>query len=243
MTGMPAALAFATEGRTSFGSCARTMRTFAPFEIIVSMSVACCSLLRLASASMYLPPAASTVFWMFGLSCAAHRGCWKLFHDTPTVHPAPPEPAAAALAPPLAAAPLAPALAPPLAPPLLEHAARPIAATATSAPNLRVIICVCPPQVSIRDREGSAGTALGYHPPLTTFYCWCVHLPRTHPPGRIGQERFHGKLRRAQKGRLDTELRGDDPDEPAGRRKPPPVELGLDDLRHERVDPAEQSAE
>jgi hypothetical protein len=61
----------------------------APFEIIVSMSVACCSLLRLASASMYLPPAASTVFWMAGLSWAAQRGCWKLFHETPTVQPAP----------------------------------------------------------------------------------------------------------------------------------------------------------
>ena len=24
---------------------------------------------------------------MFGLSWAAQRGCWKLFHETPTVHP------------------------------------------------------------------------------------------------------------------------------------------------------------
>src|SRR6478672_7875277 len=157
MTGIPASFAFLIAGSTALVSWARTMRTLAPFEIIVSMSVACCSLFRLASASMYLPPWASTVFWMFGLSWAAQRGCWKLFQETPTVHPAPPEPAAAALAPPLAAAPLAPAL----APPLLEHAARPIAATATSAPNLRLIMCVCPPQVSIRDREGSAGTALG----------------------------------------------------------------------------------
>ena len=35
---------------------------------------------------MYLPPASSTTFWIFGLSAAAQRGCWKLFHDTPTVH-------------------------------------------------------------------------------------------------------------------------------------------------------------
>ena len=34
---------------------------------------------------MYLPPASSTTFWMFGLLVAAQRGCWKLFQDTPTV--------------------------------------------------------------------------------------------------------------------------------------------------------------
>ena len=60
----------------------------APCEMRVSTSVNCCSLLRLASASMYLPPASSIVFWMFGLSCAAQRGCWKLFHETPTVQSA-----------------------------------------------------------------------------------------------------------------------------------------------------------
>ena len=85
MTGMPASFAFLIAGRTALVSCASTIRTLAPFEIRVSMSVACCSLLRLASASMYLPPPASTVFWMFGLSWAAQRGCWKLFHETPTV--------------------------------------------------------------------------------------------------------------------------------------------------------------
>src|SRR5689334_16933448 len=89
MTGTPASLAFWMAGRTALVSCARTIRTFAPCEIRESMSVACCSLLRLASASMYLPPAASTVCWMAGLSCAAQRGCWKLFHDTPTVQPLP----------------------------------------------------------------------------------------------------------------------------------------------------------
>src|SRR3954451_7350794 len=149
MTGMPAAFALATDGSTSFGSCARRMRTLAPFEIIVSMSVACCSLLRFASASMYLPPAASTVCWMFGLSCAAHRGCWKLFHDTPTVHPAPPEPAAAAEPPALApalAAELAPALAAELAPPpLLLHAAARIATTPTSIPSRRFMLVSPPP--------------------------------------------------------------------------------------------------
>jgi hypothetical protein len=27
------------------------------------------------------------VFFMLGLSVAAQRGCWKLFHETPTVQP------------------------------------------------------------------------------------------------------------------------------------------------------------
>ncbi len=138
MTGMFAALAFATAGRTALGSCASTMRTLAPFEIIVSMSVACCSLLRLASASMYLPPAPSTVFWMFGLSCAAQRGCWKLFHDTPTVQPAPMEPSGA---PAPDAAALAAGL--PLLPLLLQAAAM-IATVPMSSPNRR-FIPVSPP--------------------------------------------------------------------------------------------------
>src|SRR5512141_1076887 len=92
MTGMPASFAFWRAGRIALLSCASRIRTLAPFEMRVSTSVSCCSLLRFASASMYLPPAASTVCLMFGWSCAAHRGCWKLFQDTPTVHPAPPPP-------------------------------------------------------------------------------------------------------------------------------------------------------
>ena len=52
MTGILASLAFWIDGRTALVSCASTIRTLAPFEIMVSMSVACCSLLRLASASM-----------------------------------------------------------------------------------------------------------------------------------------------------------------------------------------------
>src|SRR5918993_930543 len=70
-------------------------------------------------------PASSIVFFRFGSSCAAQRGCWKLFHDTPTVQPAPADPPAAALA---------PALAP--APPPLVHAA----ATTTSAANSDAIL-------------------------------------------------------------------------------------------------------
>src|SRR5690349_7471039 len=89
MTGTPASAAFLIAGSTALVSCARTIRTFAPWEIRESMSVACCSLLRFASASMYLPPAASTVDWMPGLSNAAQRGCWKLFHDTATVQSPP----------------------------------------------------------------------------------------------------------------------------------------------------------
>ena len=125
MTGTPACLAFAIAGRIVVVFWASTIRTLAPCEIIVSMSVACCSLLRLASLSMYLPPAASTVFWMFGLSCAAQRGCWKLFQDTPTVHPAPLAP------PPPPPPPLAAGLA------LPEHAPSMMAAPAAITANRR----------------------------------------------------------------------------------------------------------
>ena len=89
MTGMPASLAFWRAGRIALLSCASRIRTLAPCEISVSTSVSCCSELRFASALMYLPPASSMVFFRFGSSWAAQRGCWKLFHDTPTVQPAP----------------------------------------------------------------------------------------------------------------------------------------------------------
>src|SRR6478752_4220502 len=122
MTGIPASLAFWSAGRMALLSWASRIRTLAPFEMRVSTSVSCCSLLRFASASMYLPPPASTVDWMFGLSCAAQRGCWKLFHDTPTVQSV------------AAAEPPAPVLALGLEPEL-EHAARTTTATAMSDPN------------------------------------------------------------------------------------------------------------
>ena len=80
MTGMPASWAFLRAGRMALLSCASRIRTLAPFEMRVSTSVSCCSLLRLASASMYLPPAASTVFWMFGLSV---RGPARLLEVVP----------------------------------------------------------------------------------------------------------------------------------------------------------------
>jgi hypothetical protein len=82
---------------------------------------------------MYVPPPASTVSLMPGSSCAAHRGCWKLFHETPTVQ-------AAALGATLAGASLAGASLAALgaleAPPPLQ-AANAIAAVATSAANRR----------------------------------------------------------------------------------------------------------
>ena len=53
MTGMPASLAFSSAGRIALVSWASRIRTLAPFEIRVSTSVSCCSVLRLASASMY----------------------------------------------------------------------------------------------------------------------------------------------------------------------------------------------
>src|SRR5439155_5296499 len=57
------------------------------FEIRVSTSESCRWLSRLASASMNVPPPASMVCFIFGLSVAPHRGCWKLFHETPTMQP------------------------------------------------------------------------------------------------------------------------------------------------------------
>src|SRR5436309_5706689 len=121
---MPASLALATAGRIEVWFCASRIRTVAPFEMSVSTSVSCCSSLRLASASMYVPPPSSTVFLMLGWSCAAQRGCWQLFQETPTVH------AAAALP---AALPLALALGE-----ALEQAARVTAAIAVSTASLRI---------------------------------------------------------------------------------------------------------
>ena len=67
MTGMPASLAFWSAGRMALLSWASRIRTLAPCEISVSTSVNCCSALRFASALMYLPPPASTVFLEVGL--------------------------------------------------------------------------------------------------------------------------------------------------------------------------------
>ena len=88
MTGTPASLAAWTAGPMTVVSWARMIRTFAPCDSIVVTSVSCCSVLRLASALIYVPPPASTVSLIPGSSCAAQRGCWKLFQDTPTVHAA-----------------------------------------------------------------------------------------------------------------------------------------------------------
>ncbi len=76
MTPMPAALALSIAGWISLVSWARTMRTLAPWPIMLSMSVSCCSILRLASARMYFPPASSMAFFMAGSSAFAQRGCW-----------------------------------------------------------------------------------------------------------------------------------------------------------------------
>jgi len=52
MTGIPASWAFLSPGRMAVLLWASRIRTFAPFEMRVSMSVSCCSLTRFASASM-----------------------------------------------------------------------------------------------------------------------------------------------------------------------------------------------
>jgi len=70
-----------------------------------------------------------------------------------------------------------------------------------------------------------------------------ANLPRTHPAGRINQERFHGKLGGTAKRRLDAELRWDDPNKPTWSVKRPPIEFRLDGRGHEWMDPPEQPTE
>jgi len=98
---------------------------------------------------MYEPPPSSTTFFRFGSSWAAQRGCWKLFHETPTTQPpAAALPLADADALPLAAA-LDDALGAVLADaavdgavvaPPPEHAATRIAETPAIVVNLRIPI-------------------------------------------------------------------------------------------------------
>jgi hypothetical protein len=89
---------------------------------------------------MYVPPPASTVLLMFGWSCAAQRGCWKLFHDTPTVQSPPAAADELALAP--AGAELAGAALEPVgavvAPPPVLHAATRIAVTPAIVASFRI---------------------------------------------------------------------------------------------------------
>ena len=66
-------------------SCARTIRTFAPWLIRVSTSVSCCSLLRFASGVDVRAAAVLDGLLHGRLVVAAQRGCWKLFHETPTM--------------------------------------------------------------------------------------------------------------------------------------------------------------
>src|SRR5439155_10148637 len=204
MTGMPASVAFLRPGRTALLSWASRSRTLAPFEMRVSMSVSCCSLLRLASASMYLPPPASTVFWMFGLSVAAQRGCWKLFQETPTVHPAAPPP------PP----PLAPGDAGEL------QAANSTTATDISPPNRRMDILDPPPThgnlgwSNAGPPARSNAAALGYHPLKPPF---AMFKMVRRSPGR-----------RAPRG-----VRAMPPDRPATARRPAQLHQGAERSRRE----------
>src|SRR5689334_2929984 len=102
---------------------------------------------------------------MFGLSCAAQRGCWKLFHDTPTVHAEAAEPLGAAAD----AAVVGAALAPPpevaagLPPLLLVQAAATIATVPTISPSRRYILSLLLLERLLPSRT-NAGVRLGYHP-------------------------------------------------------------------------------
>src|SRR4029078_476503 len=83
MTGIFSASALLTAGATASESCARTMRTFAPCEIRLSMSVSCLDADDCASDEMYLAPAAARTALM-AASSVFQRSSWKLFQDTPT---------------------------------------------------------------------------------------------------------------------------------------------------------------
>src|SRR3954453_22189633 len=125
MTGMPASLAFLSAGRIALLSCASRTRTLAPLLISVSISDSCFSLFRFASGSpTIVPPPSWMALNIDGLSVAAQRGCWKLFHEMPTLQP-------------VAVPPLPPGAAdPPL--PLPPHAARTNIPAAMTAPSFRL---------------------------------------------------------------------------------------------------------
>src|SRR5437879_10759838 len=88
MTGMPWLMALATDGLIAVPSCARIISTFAPWAIRFSTLDACVSADDLASFEMYVAPPAVNASLIAGSSHFAQRSSWKLFHDTPTVHPA-----------------------------------------------------------------------------------------------------------------------------------------------------------
>src|SRR5262245_47901281 len=147
MTGMPWSTAACTVGWMAVPSWARMMITLAPSVMSCSTSVACFSADEPASVPVYEPPAFSTTSLMLGSSHLAQRSSLKLFHDTPTLQPAadcePP-------APPDAAGDAVP-----------EQPANTMAATPTTAANLR--ICMWSPPRSGRSRSQRGGPAVGYN--------------------------------------------------------------------------------
>src|SRR5258705_8963481 len=186
---------------------------------------------------------------MFGLSCAAQRGCWKLFQDTPTVQaPAAADPAALAS---LLAAALGALLAAVLGaalPPELEHAAKTIAATDITATNLRLIMLTPSSSVPSPPSDPSI-SALGYHPP------WAVRRARMSgtclldqavagpdPERRIGEQWFERVLSSAEQWCVHPERGRHHPHERPGRAQGAQIQLHLDDLLDERMDPGKEPA-
>ena len=90
MTGMPASLAFSIAGRIALLSCASRIEDLGALAISVSTSVSCCSMLEVRVGADVLAAAVLDGLLHVRLVVRfAQRGCWKLFHDTPTVQPAP----------------------------------------------------------------------------------------------------------------------------------------------------------
>ena len=208
----------------------------APCEISVSTSVNCCSALRFASALMYLPPAASTVFFMLGSSCAAQRGCWKLFHDTPTVQPAPRcgrrrralrrwGGAAAAARTRGELRPRAPQRAPPVFEFIVVSSSKCVAIPSRNQRRCPARLPPSLPREHRRTRVASPTVVLAPRGPVAARPSCTRKLQWTpagrEPAGRIGEQRLERELRRTEQRGVDPEHRRDDADQPArGRRAP-----------------------
>src|SRR5437588_9040444 len=204
MTGMFASFAFWSAGRIAFWSWASSTRTFAPFEIRVSTSESWRWLSRLASASMNVPPPASMVCFIFGLSVAPHRGCWKLFHETPTMQPL--------------ALPPADGLPPALVHAVITTAAARTAATLRICTDISSLMGPC----SLRCRRVFA---LGYdlRTPLSNTQALEYSSARQdqqvagrQPARRIGQERLEGQFGCAEQWGVNAQRGRHDANELAG---------------------------
>ena len=213
---------------------------------------------------MYVPPPASTVFWMPGSSCAAQRGCWKLFHDTPTVQPLRRR-HCRGTGRRVAAAAAAGVLPLPMPPPWVRSSPR-------CSNRLRrnrgrrgqqrrqfpdSAFCDHPP-LTCPSRSTDAGAAR-LHPPRSAAHRWRIgavsrlrscagrfrarvaRMPvRASQPAGSARSGSKRKLGGAEERRVDAERRRDDADQPArrGQRASRPVRRSIAST-DERMNPAE----